>query len=235
MFNLTESITHWRQTLAANGTYRPQDLDELESHLCEEIDRLVPTGLSQEEAFFIAVRRLGDTQALTCEFAKIDPGAFWRDRVFWMAAGVLSYLLIGAVSQLISSLGGLTGMICRLNPQWLGTIAAATNIGFTLFVFFMIYRVLSGKMPRIHGWLKSALTQTNNVRRLSLLGMLVLLVISYAGKQMVWVFMAKTLTSGEMNRFAYGNAMVGLVWGLAMPVFFAVLLACLYPRKAESS
>ncbi len=45
------------------------DVDELESHLREQIEQLQVSGLSDDEAFLVAHRRLGNTAVLEC-----DPG-----------------------------------------------------------------------------------------------------------------------------------------------------------------
>lgn len=51
----------------------PDDLAELESHLRESTGQLQAHGLNEEEAFLIAVRRLGNERELAREFAKVAP------------------------------------------------------------------------------------------------------------------------------------------------------------------
>ena len=48
----------------------PTDADELESHLREQIADLEAAGLAEDEAFLIAVKRLGQVDQLTAEFAR---------------------------------------------------------------------------------------------------------------------------------------------------------------------
>jgi hypothetical protein len=64
MFNLNEAVEKWRRDCADQQTFTGGDLEELEGHLREETDHLILAGLSEEEAFLVAVRRLGDTQSL---------------------------------------------------------------------------------------------------------------------------------------------------------------------------
>jgi hypothetical protein len=40
--------------------------------------------LNEEEAFWLARRRVGKPQQLAEEFGKVDPAKIWRERVFWM-------------------------------------------------------------------------------------------------------------------------------------------------------
>lgn len=116
MFDLNEEISMWRSNLTLSETLGGSDIDELESHLREEIESLVSRSLSEKEAFWLARRRLGGVDDLSGEFAKINKSAVLRERLFWMAAGVLAYMLAiqsGAAASkigvLLAALGGLRG------------------------------------------------------------------------------------------------------------------------------
>ena len=41
MFNLNQAIAEWRKQMAASGINLPEALDELESHLREDVDQQV--------------------------------------------------------------------------------------------------------------------------------------------------------------------------------------------------
>jgi hypothetical protein len=71
MRNLNDQITAWRKRMAAGGVQSPVILDELESHLREDVERHVRAGRSEEDAFAAAVRRMGESDLLKAEFAKI--------------------------------------------------------------------------------------------------------------------------------------------------------------------
>jgi hypothetical protein len=71
MRNLNAKIAEWRSRMAAGGIKFPAVLDELESHLREEIERQVRLGIKEGEAFEIAARKIGDSDLLKAEFAKV--------------------------------------------------------------------------------------------------------------------------------------------------------------------
>lgn len=72
MFNLDNAIKEWRQKMSAGGIKTPAILDELESHLREDAEKLAKSGvLSEAEAFMVAANRLGQSDLLRAEFAKI--------------------------------------------------------------------------------------------------------------------------------------------------------------------
>ena len=78
MFDLEAQIRTWKSHLYAAGSISHADIDELESHLRDSIDDLTAKGISTEEAFLIAIRRLGDISIIHDEFAKISTEDIWK-------------------------------------------------------------------------------------------------------------------------------------------------------------
>jgi len=72
MHNLEEKITDWRKQMAAGGIKSPAVLDELESHLREDVEREMKAGSGDAKAFEAAARRIGQSSLLKEEFAKIN-------------------------------------------------------------------------------------------------------------------------------------------------------------------
>jgi len=76
MFNLDQVIADWRRQMAAGGIKSTHVLDELESHLRDEIERQIHSGAKEQEAFQAAVALLGKAGPLRTEFSKLkaSPG-----------------------------------------------------------------------------------------------------------------------------------------------------------------
>ena len=70
MFDLEQAITKWRQQMLAAGIKTPVPLEELESHLRDDVEQQIRTGLDARKAFRAGVKRLGQADPLTKEFAK---------------------------------------------------------------------------------------------------------------------------------------------------------------------
>jgi hypothetical protein len=68
MFDLEPSIVEWRRQMLAAGIRNPEPLEELESHLREEFERQMRSGLSKPQAFEAATRQIGQARALNNEF-----------------------------------------------------------------------------------------------------------------------------------------------------------------------
>src|SRR5215472_8945701 len=72
MFDFEQAIAEWRRKMTAAGIKTPVPLEELESHLREEIDRQIRAGLTHEQAFALAVERIDQGTQLRQEFGKVE-------------------------------------------------------------------------------------------------------------------------------------------------------------------
>jgi hypothetical protein len=93
MFDLNQAIAEWRRQIDAEGVKGPRVLDELESHLRDDIEQQLRSGLSPEQAFETAAARMGKPQALNREFAK----AYTALAAFRKMMGFASILLVGFI------------------------------------------------------------------------------------------------------------------------------------------
>src|SRR5216684_7430750 len=71
MFNLDESISEWRRQMLAAGIKTPVPLNELESHLRDDVEQQMRSGLSAHQAFAAAVQGIGQAAVLESEFGKV--------------------------------------------------------------------------------------------------------------------------------------------------------------------
>jgi len=78
---LESQIGRWRQFLDRRQAVGTTDGDELESHLRDQVAELKEVGLSDDEAFLVAVKRMGDLDGLTREFAREHSDRLWKQLV----------------------------------------------------------------------------------------------------------------------------------------------------------
>ena len=76
--DMETQIGQWRTAVLRGRTVDAEDADELEGHLREQIVELEASGLDGDEAFLIAVKRLGQVDALTAEFAREHSDRLWK-------------------------------------------------------------------------------------------------------------------------------------------------------------
>lgn len=147
---LEPQIEAWRGHLRKSRTITGQDAAELEDHLREQIASLRDDGLSGDEAFLVAVKRLGAVDALTREFAREHSDRLWKQLVLsgdsahgdagtsgagwsgrmWVALGLA---VAAAVAIKIPSLFGIT---FKTEP---GAAFYARNMSFFALPFIAAY------------------------------------------------------------------------------------------------
>jgi hypothetical protein len=111
---LETQITQWRAAVTRNRAVDSADVEELEGHLREQVAELELTGLSDEEAFLVAVKRLGAVDAVTAEFAREHGNRLWKQLVLVGEPGsrtgpLLSMLVFAAVAAVGIQLARLAG------------------------------------------------------------------------------------------------------------------------------
>jgi hypothetical protein len=79
--SLEEQIDQWRSYLRRRQAIHSVDVAELEDHLREQVSALVDAGLAEDEAFLVAVKRMGDLDALSREFALEHSERLWKQLV----------------------------------------------------------------------------------------------------------------------------------------------------------
>ena len=114
MFDRDDAIARWRRQLAADGIKSPEILDELESHLRDDVEQRAHCGLDPEQAFEAAVKGLGETNALQWEFKKL--GATHRTQLRKAKQAILT--LAGIPNQYCTNDMNTPTITQNLEPRW---------------------------------------------------------------------------------------------------------------------
>jgi hypothetical protein len=78
---LEAQIGRWRDYVSRHRAIAPADVDEMTDHLRERIGDLQAAGLDDDEAFLVAVKRMGNLDALSREFARAHSERLWKQLV----------------------------------------------------------------------------------------------------------------------------------------------------------
>ena len=155
---LEERIGQWRQYLRRRQAVHPADVEELEDHLRSQIDALRGAGLDEEEAFLVAVKRLGDQDTLAREFALEYSERLWKQLVVSPrsdapsltkprdAAVAVGLAIAAAVAFKIPELFGL-----RFLEPSADTEFYLRNLGLFVLPFLAVFFALKRGLPR-SGW-----------------------------------------------------------------------------------
>lgn len=144
-FDLSAAVQGWRHALAQSPSFQSENLDELEAHLHDAVAGLKARGLSEEESFLIATRRLGQPEVLACEFGKVNIAALWRDRALWMLAGMLFFTVGWDCINGLSWTLAYFGSAFTANGLVLGCIDGATRIGLFIVAAWLFWSLANGR------------------------------------------------------------------------------------------
>src|SRR4051812_49627823 len=78
---LEEQIAQWRVYVRRRKALHGPDVEELEGHLRDQLAALAEAGLAADEAFLVAVKRMGSLDALSREFARAHSERLWKQLV----------------------------------------------------------------------------------------------------------------------------------------------------------
>ncbi|MCO5203207.1 MAG: permease prefix domain 1-containing protein [Chloroflexi bacterium] len=74
-------IREWRSYLQRRQAIHHVDVDELEDHLRSQLSDLGAAGLSEDESFLVAIKRIGGVNELSREFARERSSQLWKQLV----------------------------------------------------------------------------------------------------------------------------------------------------------
>jgi hypothetical protein len=78
---LEDQIAQWRAYVSRRQALHGSDVEELEGHLRDQLAALTESGLTGDEAFLVAVKRMGSLDALSREFARAHSERLWKQLV----------------------------------------------------------------------------------------------------------------------------------------------------------
>ena len=228
MSDIERQIEQWRKRLRASDALNDSDIEELEGHLREEVERLRRSGLSYAESFLVARYRLGETETLEVEYAKIHPSRRSLLRLSWMAVGVLIYLVAGYVVSGASRGGTVLGIRLGMGIDsilWSG-LAMKAMTGAALFL--LVWACIR------HGTWTSLIAR---LRAMSLPGLALLLgglavldILLIAFEMLFRTAQVRCVSMEEYARMSLFSSYADLGWGILAPLLAAILVLVLETR-----
>jgi hypothetical protein len=126
MESVESQIAEWRAYVANAPGVNDHDVDELEDHLRYQIAELTAAGLTAEEGFLVAVKRMGELDALSREFAREHSGRLWKQLVLrgddeparpW--SGWFETLVFAVAAAVVIQVARLAAQFPDEEPSWL--------------------------------------------------------------------------------------------------------------------
>ena len=118
-------IAEWRAYVANAEAVNGRDVDELEAHLRDQIAELDAAGLSADEAFLVGVKRMGDLDTLSREFAREHRVRLWKQLVLHgedepqlASGGWIQPLVFALAAGVAIQIARLSAGIPAEEPEW---------------------------------------------------------------------------------------------------------------------
>jgi hypothetical protein len=145
MFELERAISEWRGELRSRGINGAETLDELESHLRDDLEEQARSGMEIQRAFDAARGRIGQSDSLGLEFKKIRFAELFRELkdALLTLIGVPSYNLITNMNASFSS--------PEVEARWATYVKTATFLAPSLILWMFSCLFMMPKLKQICG------------------------------------------------------------------------------------
>jgi hypothetical protein len=140
MESLELQIAQWRAYVGDAPAVNGHDVDELEDHLRHQIAELNAAGLAEDEAFLVAVKRMGDLDAVSREFAREHSDRLWKqllgagEEASPAPSGWVEALVIAVAAALTIEVARLAAGFPDETPTWF-----TRNLGLFVLPFLALY------------------------------------------------------------------------------------------------
>jgi hypothetical protein len=157
MENVESQIAEWRAYVTKAPGVNAHDVDELEDHLRHQIAELSEVGLTADEAFLVAVKRMGDVDDLSREFAREHSGRLWKQLVLSgddepasTATGWVEAFTFAAAAAVAIQIARLAAEFPHEEPTWF-----ARNLSLFVLPFLAAYFARQRQLDTRH-WVLTA-------------------------------------------------------------------------------
>ena len=156
MESLEAQIAEWRTYVGNAPAVNGHDVDELEDHLRHQIAELNAAGLAEDEAFLVAVKRMGDLDAVSREFAREHSDRLWKqllgagEEASPAPSGWVEALVFAVAAAIVIELARLAAGFPDDKPTWF-----ARNLSLFVLPFLAGYFGRRRQLDR-RGWLLGA-------------------------------------------------------------------------------
>jgi hypothetical protein len=145
MFELERAISEWRREMQCRGIKGTETLDEMESHLRDELEEQVRSGTEIQQAFESARTRMGQSESLRLEFKKIRSTELFRqlENALLALFDVPNYALITNMNTSFPT--------SNVEARWASYLKAGTSLAPSLILWTFSCVFMMPKLKQICG------------------------------------------------------------------------------------
>jgi magnesium-transporting ATPase (P-type) len=92
--NIHQLVKNWKAEFQAKSEISKDNIEELESHLLDEIEALTQKELTETEAFLVAKHSIGDREEVLKEYRKVNKWSYFLHNIKPFILGALLYAVL---------------------------------------------------------------------------------------------------------------------------------------------
>ena len=257
MFDLTKEIAAWRKTILETETCTESDVNELQSHLNEEIDQLKEQNLTEQEAFLVAACRIGKPAEIASEFTKVNPGVICKNHIFWACTGILSFLAIGNIASFTSKCAGLLSVFVtpkigdlaselslmseKYENPWVVAICSKLAGAFThiynagIYTSASIQIVFQLAIFILLAILLCRLAKNGGIARSLLTTAVATIIVLQILGNFIPVLTLKVVSMEQFGKMRIAQSVFAIIWSLIIPIMLAIMIKKCRPQKPTTN
>ncbi|MGW6421292.1 permease prefix domain 1-containing protein [Nocardia sp. NPDC055053] len=136
---LQAHIAQWRGYVQRHRAISVADVDEMEDHLREQVSTLRDAGLAGDEAFLVAVKRMGSLDAISREFAREHSERLWKQLVLLPTESEDAERQGNRELLVVLALAVGAALSLKAGFAWLQDSAIAVNVSLLVLPFLAAY------------------------------------------------------------------------------------------------
>jgi hypothetical protein len=144
---LESQIAQWRGYVRRRQAIADPDVAEMEDHLREQVTELTTAGLNADEAFLVAVKRMGNVDAISREFAREHSERLWKQLVLVPAEADEGGVRPSRELIVVLALAAAAALTFKAGWSFLGDAAMFRNASLLVLPFLAAYFVWKRQVP----------------------------------------------------------------------------------------
>jgi hypothetical protein len=155
---LEDQIAEWRAYVRRRKALHGPDVEELEGHLRDQLAALTEAGLTGDEAFLVAVKRMGSLDELSREFARAHSERLWKQLVMAPETGAPTntgrkelFVVLGLAAAAAIAVKAPALFGHPINPNENFPLFYARNASLFVFPLLTVYFMWKRRSDRVHG------------------------------------------------------------------------------------
>ncbi len=227
MFDLNKEVAKWKKTLCVNDTCSAADVIELESHLYDSMAELKAKGLTEQEAFYIALHRLGSPDVLAHEYGKVNGSRSLLNKLVYAGLGIVVLNIISNLSSILTNGIRVLSFSIGFRPKDVAYLGIAAQIIILLSVLICCYFLLKYKRYGIGTFLSSVFGKVSLVFLT-----LVLVVGSRVSSMLESLLLVRSIGASEFGQISLISNYFYFGYSIVFPMVIVIFVMVFWHKNS---